>query len=325
MKIQSICIHRYDLPLASKFSRSGLLIKIENEQGDSGWGEIAPLPNRSPETLEDALRQLQKNERAIKEACWNSSNVFQKLAALNFYPSLTFGLESALLSLLSPLSKYSVPASALLMGTSEEILFQAEKRHNEGFTSAKVKVSHLSFKDAAEIIKRLKNVFHLRIDVNRAWKTDDSLRFFEQFPLDTFDYVEEPFFNPKELALFPHPLAIDESYPSCFNLEQLERLPKLKAVIYKPTIQGGISGCLSLHEWTSKLGIDLILSSSFESDLGLAHIASIGHRLSLSKPIGIGTYFFLKQELCTPPLRFSSSLVFIPSQPVPDLARLQRY
>ncbi len=119
--------------------------------------------------------------------------------------------------------------------------------------------------------------------------------FFSQFAVDAFDYVEEPFQNPNDLALFSHPLAVDESFPQDLSLRQLEVLPTLKALIYKPTIQGGIIGCLHLLDWNRKRGVELVLSSSFESDVGLGHIASMAHRLSLTSPIGIGTYHFLKE------------------------------
>jgi len=42
------------------------------------------------------------------------------------------------------------------MGSPKEILAQAELRHNEGYTSAKLKVNNLSFNDASKIIRNYK-------------------------------------------------------------------------------------------------------------------------------------------------------------------------
>ena len=250
---------------------------------------------------------------------WTPCSCLKEIDKLDLLPSVLFGLESALLSILSPIPEHIVPTSALLMGSPREIMHQAEHRHREGYTSAKLKVSHLSFEDAAQVIHELKYKFYLRIDVNRAWSTSDALKFFGQFPLDTFDYVEEPFQNPKDLARFPHPLAVDESFPQDCTLKQLESLPTLKALIYKPTIQGGLLGCLPLNEWATTRDIDIVLSSSFESDMGLAHVASIAHRLSLLSPVGIGTYHFLNQQICDPSLQFSRSFVRIPAQIRPNI------
>jgi o-succinylbenzoate synthase len=110
---------------------------------------------------------------------------------------------------------------------------------------------------------------------------------------------------------------VDESFPQDLSLEELEGLPSLKALIYKPTIQGGMLGCRHLHAWAKRRGVDLVLSSSFESDLGLAHIASIAHRLSLLAPVGIGTYHHLGSLIAAQPLHFSHSSAHIPATLIP--------
>jgi o-succinylbenzoate synthase len=319
MKIKAFSLHPYEISLTNGQLRQGTLLNILDQDGNSGWGEVAPLPKWSLETLDDSLQQLNQKQREIMKVDWTARNCLQEIGKLNLLPSVAFGLESALLSILSPISDSIVSTSALLMGSPEEIMQQAELRQKEGYSSAKLKVSNLSFEEASQIIHQLKDKFRLRIDVNRAWKTSESLRFFDQFPLDTFDYVEEPFQNPHDLASFPHPLAVDESFPQDLSLEELQSLPTLKALIYKPTIQGGLLKCLPLQEWTKKEGIELVLSSSFESDIGLAYVASIAYRLSLLSPVGIGTYYYLDRHLCSPDLQFSRSFVHIPTKIRPGI------
>ena len=304
MKIKTLSIHSYQIPFLRNQTRSGALIHITNEEGNSSWGEIAPLPNWSRETLEDALKQMIGKKQSVLSIDWTTETCFEELRQLNLYPSVIFGLESALLTLLVPISKYTFPISALLIGSPREMIEHANLRLSEGFTSAKLKVGHLTFQQAEEVIFQLKDKLHLRIDVNRAWETADALRFFSQFPRDAFDYVEEPFKNPHELIQFQHPLAIDESFPQELSLKQLEELPMLKALIYKPTIQGGLLGCLPLHEWAVKRGVFLVLSSSFESNIGLAHVAAVAYRLSMLcnnerkiPPVGIGTYHYMQKSL----------------------------
>lgn len=324
MKIKAISLHPYEISLTNGQIRKGSWVKIEDQEGNSGWGEVAPLPKWSDETLEDSLEQFKQKEEEIIKVDWTAPNCLQELGKLSLLPSLSFGVESGLLSILSPVSNHTVSTSALLMGSPEEIMEQAELRNREGYTSAKLKVSNLSFEEAGKIIHQLKDKFRLRIDVNRTWKTSDALGFFEQFPLDTFDYVEEPFQNPNDLAVFSHPLAVDESFPQDLSLEQLASLPTLKALIYKPTIQGGLLNCFLLYEWTKKRGIELVLSSSFESDLGLANIASLAYRLSLLSPIGIGTYHYLNQHICSPSLLFSHSFVHIPPKITPNTSIVKK-
>lgn len=301
MKLDALSLHPYEIPLANGQKRAGILI--------NGCGDVAPLPKWSKETLDEALEEIHQKKKALLAV-----DCLEQLKSLSLLPSVHFGVESALLAVLNPLPEYSVPVSTLLMGSVKEIKEQAILRHKEGYTSAKLKVSNLTFDEAAHVIHELKDVFHLRIDVNRAWNTQDSLRFFAQFPQDAFDYVEEPFQNPHDLKLFTHPLAVDESFPQDLTLEELAALPMLKALIYKPTMQGGLSGCIPLKEWAEKKGVSIVLSSSFESDVGLACVASIAKRLSLTAPVGIGTYHFLSRFFCDPPFEFSKGQVRIPSQ-----------
>ncbi|KIA76133.1 hypothetical protein DB43_AS00030 [Parachlamydia acanthamoebae] len=319
MRIQTLSLFPYQIPLKNHQMREGVLLHVVDQLGNSGWGEIAPLPKWSRETLKEALAELIQKKQDLLNHIWEKSTCLKELAKFDLCPSLTFGFESALFSILNPLPSTFIPVSALFMGSVEEIMQQATLRYAEGFTSAKLKVSNLTFKEAESIIALLKNRFRLRIDVNRAWNTKESLDFFSQYSFDAFDYVEEPFQNPQDLTLFQLPLAVDESFPHDLSLEDLEKIPALKAVIYKPTIQGGLLGCLDLHEWTLKKGISLVLSSSFESDIGLAHVASLAKRLSLTASVGLGTYHYLSQYLNTYPLQFSNAHIHIPERIIPKL------
>lgn len=299
MKIQSLFLFPYKNQLVNGTTRFGNLIKIVSDDACVAWGDVAPLPGRSQETLEESVLQLNRKKDEIIKIDWSLSTCLQELVTLDLLPSVLFGLESALLSVLAPVPKITIPVSAFLAGSPKEILKTADQRYSEGYASAKLKVSRLSFFDAANIIRKLKKMFYLRIDVNKAWNTSESLKFFSQFGLDDFDYVEEPFQDPSELAKFTHPIAIDESFPSDLSLSQLESLPNLKALIYKPTIQGGMLNCLALRQWAVNRGISLILSSSFESYIGHAHVACMAERMQLSAPMGIGTYHYLKGWSCS--------------------------
>ena len=280
----------YKAPFIHKQIRQGALIKVFDELGSFAYGEVSPLPGFNKETLEEALEELSAKEEKVCSISWTKTNLFTELEKLNLLPSSLFGLETALLSLLDPLPITPSNTSALLMGSFSEIVQQAKQHKNK--TSAKLKVSNLSYKEAKDLIHLLKDRFSLRIDVNRAWESKQSLEFFSEFPKDTFDYVEEPFKNPKELPNFTHPLAVDESFPFDLSLNELELLPSLKTLIYKPMIQGGMTRCIPLAAWAKKQGIELVLSSSFETSVGLHAIASMAKRLSITSPLGLGTSYF---------------------------------
>lgn len=287
MILQKLRLIPYKIPFLSSQVREGILLELTTSSGKKSLGDIAPLPGWSQETLLEARLQIQEKTSDILSHTWDEK--LELLSHLNLLPSCSFALESALLSLLDPLPESSLPSSALLMGTYEEILLQAEKREQEGFKAAKLKVSNHSFLKAASLMDKLHKRFRLRIDVNRAWGVEESLHFFSEFPLDLFDYVEEPFKDPKRLAEFLHPLAVDESFPKDLCLRNLETLPTLKAIVYKPTVQGALLQRKDLLSWLKGKNVELVLSSCFESPIGLQALLTYANRLKLSSPLGLGT------------------------------------
>lgn len=296
MKIAELNLRPFSLPLTHGKNRQGFLIELTDAKGSIFFGEASPLPTFSHETLEQVERCFFSAKIALQNEEWRKETLSSQLEQYKLLPSLKFGIESALLQSLDPLQPAVLQASALLMGTPDEILSQADAREADGYRSAKIKIGHLNKEDAKRLLHDLKNRFKLRVDVNRTWDRKESLNFFSSFEEDAFDYVEEPFKNPHELKYFTHPLAIDESYPSALTLQDLENLPQLKALIYKPTIQGGYFNALSLNDWALNRGIQFILSSSFESNIGLYCVTLVALRLSNKFPIGIGTVHFLDQN-----------------------------
>jgi len=316
MNLISLITKEYQIPLTNGELRKGALLRV-HDQKNYGWGEVAPLPGWSHETLEDSLGELNQKLSSIMKINWTASNYLEELSKLKLLPSLSFGLESALFKMLTPPCAFSVPVAALLMGTLQEILAKAEKLETK---FVKLKVSQLSFEEAHSAIRALLKLgLRPRIDVNRAWEKEDSLKFFSEYPKDTFDYIEEPVKNPHDLIDFTHPFAVDESFPHDLTLSDLESFPSLKALVYKPTMQGGMSEFMPLYEWAQKLGIKLVLSSSFESDIGLMDIASMAHRLALTAPIGIGTWHYLTETINGDPLKFDGCIAHIPGKIKPKV------
>lgn len=276
-------IYPFNLPLKQGGLRRGILIEKKGN-----WGEVSPLPGWSKETYEEALQQLQ----------------YPKKGPL--FPSVAFGLESV--NYPTPLKACSLPLAAFLAGSPEQILEKAQSCKAEGFSYAKVKVGHLSLKEAFEIIHFLKKDFRLRIDVNRAWPLEDSLHFFSHFSHGDFDYVEEPLREVGHLGSFPIPFALDETlfeYP----VESFTHLPLFKALIFKPTLWGGTRVLKKLLQ----LKKPLILSGAYESGVGVFHIAALIQRLNLPiYPLGVDTYRELGADLLETPLEIQGGHLHLP-------------
>jgi len=196
------------------------------------------------------------------------------------------------------------------MGNSaKQILSIAAARKQEGFKIVKLKIGNLGPEDAFTTINELKGMFKLRVDVNSRWSLADAVRLFSKFPVETFDFIEDPTSSIKELYAFPFPIALEEPISKGIPLSQIETIPTLKAIVYKPTVQGGFLVGKQFKEWAEKRKIPLILSSSLESDVGHRHLVATAGRLGLTAPIGIGTYHYLKQHLSETKLLFKDGKV----------------
>lgn len=277
----------YELELTyTPKKRRGILIELQGY-----FGDVAPLEGWSRETYEQAFEQLEQV-------------LIHNKHDTELYPSVAFGLESVLYQVNTQKKSFSVPLSALLMGTREEILEKAAVIEKQGYKSAKLKIAQLSLADAKNVVDQLKNTFSLRIDLNKAWDLTCALEFFSYFKPCDFDYIEEPLKNTSELKNFPYPIALDES-------GYIDNVPTLKALVFKPTLLGGLTILKKTHALTKKKKLQLVLSSAFESGIGIYNIAHMANALGLTHPLGLDTYRFLKQDLLKTPLDFSKGFLEI--------------
>lgn len=164
--------------------------------------------------------------------------------------------------------------------------------------------------------------FDLRIDLNRQWNIDDANRFFSTYPKDTFDYIEEPGKSISDLFHFEHSVAVDESLREV-SFDSLVAIPNLKALIVKPMLlQGGLKQLKIIQQKADHHGLKLILSSSFESGLGLNSLLQLTKHLGLSSVMGFDTYRYFKEDLLQTPLVFNQGSFYSQSNPLLQLHHL---
>lgn len=245
-------LYNYKLALKSGGHRLGLLL-----QNGPFWGEIAPLPGFSKETLEEARKEILEVIEQKKEPV---------------LPSVRFGWQCAH----EPLQEVHVPLCAL--------------GAKEGFGFAKLKLGQLGVNDAVDLVKKYKDRYRLRLDFNRKWDLNKALEFVSFFQKSDFEYLEEPVNNFNDLLQFStltqFPIALDES----LKTSDWQKVPTLKAIVVKPTILGGIPD--------APAGVALVLSSAYESGIGLLHIAKRGNKW----PIGLDTIDAFEEDLLNEPI-----------------------
>jgi len=280
--------------------RASCIITLEGDQGSRGQGEAAPLPGFSPDSLdecEQALRALDAS--GIPHRVEPSQDLIGELGRASVripsqLPAARAALEGALLDLWSrnaglpawQMLALSLPTvtkpgaralAALLSGDPEHALTQALAARSRGVTCFKFKIGRPGARArelaAVQALRaELGPLARLRLDANQALSVADAREFLPRFAACDLEFIEEPC-PPAELARLTDlalPWALDESLARGARPRVGDR-----AVIVKPTLQGGVTGCVALAEATRAVGAELILSHAFEGPLGLGLSAAL--------------------------------------------------
>ena len=332
MKVESLRVFRYRLPLAAPLAlrgrtlreRRGALVRIESDAGASGWGDVAPLPGFSRESLDDAeaelaamaehLRSVALEVRMDELDSWMDLN-FPKVS-----PSVRFGIETALSGTLRaaerpadpawPYIDGSVPISGLLAGARQRVLESARELRRSGYRAAKLKVGTRPLSEDIDLVPAVQAVLGddigLRLDANRSWSLAQAVAFGRAIGGSGVEYVEEPLRDPTRLTEFFDAtgvaVALDESLLELRPDDLVERGPA-GAVIVKPTFLGGTGPARRWIARALELNIRPVVSGCFESGVGhlaLAELAwtSTGDRI----PAGLDTYRWLDADVMQPRL-----------------------
>jgi len=144
----------------------------------------------------------------------------------------------------------------------------------------------------------------LRLDANRLWTTEQALKFFDWAQGLPIEYIEDPIANDDHLdRLQGIAIALDE-----LLRPDLIQLPCVRAVIIKPSLWG--ASVQDLIAEANKQQKQVILSSAFESSIGLSRIAAL---LPESQDHhGLGTISWFKDHVVNDPARIIADRLRFP-------------
>lgn len=294
-----LALYRYSLPFRQPLvfkgqrlaNREGLLVTINGQ-----WGEIAPLPGFSTETLAKAETESLACLAAIKRG--------EK--AMPTLPSVQFGFDCAqrqwpanLPALLPPYPLLQ-GAPAALMVTLDNIVAAWGALPP---TRLKLKVARYAMEEELALINQLATrlpTTKLILDANGGWTREEAQRFCACLSLKQIDYLEEP------CAAFADTIAVAEATGVAIALDEtLTRgeewycHPQLKALVIKPTLIGSLSDCEALVQRARAGNLRVVISSSFESDLGLGLLARLASEWAPNEPPGLDTGHWLTGRIIT--------------------------
>lgn len=200
----------------------------------------------------------------------------------------------------------------------------------DGYTCVKIKVGLGPVAEEVQALRdwlrELDPQVRVRFDANRAWSLDEALAFASQLGGERVDYLEDPVRDPADLRAFcsraAMPLALDES---------LDRLSEADAAalgavawVIKPTLRGGIGATLRLAEAARAAGVRPVISSAFESGVGLRILAQLAAVVQdADEAAGLDTGGWFEQDLLADPLRVEQGRVQVTTLRDPAPLRVQ--
>lgn len=302
-------------------------LKINDENGVSGVGEVAPIHRLSPEEVEDIpefLKQLGNNFTTI-QVPKTEEEVFDLTTKLvpSKIPSVRFGLEMALLDLMNGgqkqifstnLQKIQIPINGLVwMGDQSFMQEQIKEKLDAGFKCIKLKVGALDFETEIEIIKSLRKTSDeliIRLDANGAFHTNDVLMKLKRLSEFNIHSIEQPIMpmQPEAMELICSrseiPIALDEELIGInSSRDRVDLLQDLKPhyLVLKPTLHGGFASVKDWIDLAEMHGIEWWITSYLESNLGLNAIAQFVSRFPKNKEYhGLGTGGLYRNNIISP-------------------------
>ncbi len=281
-----------------------------SEPVEESLGECSVIPGLSPD-FEDFVSY----ETKLKEICDNINYYIENLSELEPYPSILFGLETALLGMKSqnekllfdtPFTRGEVGISInglIWMGSKEFMLQQIEDKLQAGFTCLKLKIGALDFETELDVLASIRKRYtasdiELRVDANGAFSTSDVLDKLERLSKFQLHSIEQPIkagqLNKmaKICQVTPLPIALDEELIGVVGSAQKSALLetiKPQYIILKPSLHGGILGTSEWIELAMNNNIPWWMTSALESNVGLNCVAQFASTFDNSLPQGLGT------------------------------------
>jgi len=283
-------------------SRDGYIVKLEEDK-KIGYGEIAPLPGFSEETLEQVFVQAQ--EMLIQ---WLDNKALDYTHA---YASVAFGISMAQAELEDRIPHQITYESVVLCsGDPDDVM-----KHLENVTPkvAKEKVGlYEPIRDALTTKTLLQSLpdLHLRLDANRSWNEKKAAYFVKYLPLELRKrilFFEEPCKTVELSIKFAQEnqfkLAWDESLREALLNQDEDRVNFLlqcdeaNTIVIKPSITGSLDRCLALVQSAQQYGKEVVISSSFETSFGLSQLSRLAKWLTPETLPGLDTLRFFAEQL----------------------------
>jgi len=282
---------------------------ILEKDGFTGIGECSIIPGLSIDPVESYTEKMDTLCSILNQGADPSS------IDLEGYPSIAFGLETALLDLAAKGSKCLFPDSAFTkgvtgipinglvwMGDKAFMQKQIREKIESGYHCIKLKIGANDFDTELEIIAGIRSQFsstdmEIRLDANGAFGPHDALDKLIRLSVYDIHSIEQPIRQYQYDAMMdicaysPIPIVLDEELIGLNSDEKEFMLEKIKPayIILKPSLLGGFRESQEWIQLAEKHHTGWWVTSALEANIGLNAIAQWTATLGSPMPQGLGT------------------------------------
>ncbi len=289
--------------------REGIILRLSDNKGRVGFGEVAPLPWFGSETQTQSLRFCQSLPPTL-----SADKVFSVLPTL---PACKFGFEVALNNLLNTLppedrcqelepSRYSalLPAGQAAISAWSTLWAMGHRtfKWKIGIFPVAVELAWLS-----QLMDRLPFGAKLRLDANGGLDELTAHHWMDQ--CDRLGHRIEFIEQPLPPGRFEDLMKLDYRYKTAIALdESVTTLEQLKTHYFRGwrgvyVVKAAIMGSPSrLKQFCQDYPIDIVISSVFETDIGRQALMDLSSDLQQILPygsqrvLGMGTQQWLPND-----------------------------
>ena len=286
----------------------------------TGRGECAPLPDLSCDASPDYEATLRRFCDVWEQADGSEASLQLLFEQMRNYPSMLFGLETAVLSMTRGQRLFDtafsrgeegIPINGLVwMGSHKEMLQRMEQKLEQGYSCIKLKIGAIDFERELDLVRRIRQrfshrVIQLRLDANGAFPYEEALYKMELLSQYAIHSIEQPIkagqwaFMAELCRDSPLPVALDEELVGVNDTAMkahMLNIIKPAYIVLKPSLHGGMSGCREWAQAARQHGVGSWMTSALESNVGLDAIAQFcsdlyGDHITIHQGLGTGQLF----------------------------------
>jgi O-succinylbenzoate synthase len=348
VRVTQASLHLVRLPLVHRFRTSShakdhlehILVRLTDESGAVGWGEIASAsdPFYSPETADTcwlvASRYLLP---AVVGSVWEDpSEVAGLWAKVRGHQFAKAGVDIAAWALWSLSGGVSLATalggtrSSVVAGVSlgieptvDDLLAQVAKHVDAGYPRAKLKIAPGWDVEPVRAVRSAFPDLQLHVDANGAYgESADELVALRALDGLGLTMIEQPF-APRNLLAhaalqrdISTPVCLDESIEVLDDLRTAVVLGALKVLNIKVSRMGGLGAAVAAHDLAAEHDIPVWCGGMHEFGVGRAANIALSSLPGFTLPSDVSASDkYYERDVVVPPITAASGVVTVPTAP----------